>query len=43
MCDRGKLRFIKEKTFTLKDTNFTKQYNVWTEEGKNYLISLYNK
>lgn len=43
MCDRCKLRFIKEKTFTLKDTNFTKQYNVWTEEGKNYLISLYNK
>lgn len=43
MCDRGKLRFIKEKTFTLKDTNFTKQYNVWTEEGKNYLINLYNK
>lgn len=43
MCDRSKLRFIKEKTFTIKETNFTKQYNVWTEEGKNYLINLYNK
>lgn len=43
MCDKSKLRFIKEKTFTIKDTNFTKPYNVWTEEGKNYLINLYNK
>lgn len=43
MSDKRKLHYIKEKKFTIGDTGFSRPYNVWTEEGKNYLISLYRK